>query len=357
MSTDILRRAPRSSALAALLSLALTLAAAGPAPAAAASLTGAGATFPYPLYSKWFDEYAKANPGTNINYQSIGSGGGIRQITERTVDFGASDPPMTEEQIGKAPGVLHIPTVIGAVVVVYNLAGVPAGLKLDGETVAAIFLGQITSWNDPKVAALNPGVSLPAQAITVVHRSDGSGTTNIFTDYLSHVSTAWAKAVGKSTSVNWPVGLGAKGNEGVAGQVRTLPGTIGYVELAYAMTNKMTYASVRNRAGEFVEPSVAATTTAAAGAVSKMPADLRVSIVNPPGKHAYPICGFTYLLVYREQGNRTKGEVLAKFLWWAIHDGQRMAEPLYYAPLPPPVVSLVEAKVKSLESGGSVLLK
>ncbi|MBI5838087.1 MAG: phosphate ABC transporter substrate-binding protein PstS [Candidatus Eisenbacteria bacterium] len=345
----------RSRPLAALLAAGQLLACASQVPAA--GLTGAGATFPYPLYSKWFDEYAKLNKGVNINYASIGSGGGIRQITEGTVDFGASDAFMTEEQMARAPGILHIPTVLGAVVVIYNVPGVPTGLKLDGETIAGIFLGQITSWDDPRIKAANPGVALPDLAITVVHRSDGSGTTNIFTDYLSRVSTAWAKSVGKNTAVNWPAGLGAKGNEGVAGQVLTLKGSIGYTELAYAVTNKMAFASVKNRAGEYVAPGVGATTTAAAAAAVRMPSDLRVSIVNPSGKGAYPICGFTYLLVFKDQKNRGKGETLAKFLWWAIHDGQKFAAPLLYAPLPPAVVALNEAKVRSLASGGSPLLK
>ncbi len=322
----------------------------------AGGLTGAGATFPYPIYSKWFDEYGKINKGVNINYQSIGSGGGIRQITDRTVDFGASDAFMSEEQLSKAPGIQHIPTVIGAVVVVYNLPGVGARLTLDGEAITSIFLGQITNWSDAKIASLNPGVKLPSKQITVVHRSDGSGTTNIFTDYLSHVSTQWAKSVGKNTSVNWPAGLGAKGNEGVAGQVKGLEGAIGYTELAYAVTNNLSYAAVKNRAGEAVVPTVESTTRAAAAAAKQMPADLRVSIVNPSAKGAYPIAGFTYLLVYQEQKNAAKGKILADFLWWAIHDGQKFAPALLYAPLPPQVVAKDEAKIKALTAGGKPLI-
>jgi phosphate transport system substrate-binding protein len=324
--------------------------------AAASGLTGAGATFPYPLYSKWFDEYGKTHGGININYQSIGSGGGIRQITDRTVDFGASDAIMSEEQMAKAPGIMHFPTVIGAVVLVYNLPELKSPLVLDGETIAEIFLGQVATWNDAKIAALNPGVKLPGSAITVVHRSDGSGTTNIFTDYLSHVSTGWAKSVGKNTSVNWPAGLGAKGNEGVAGQVKNLEGSIGYVELAYASTNKLAMASVKNRSGVVVAPSVASTTQAAASISKTMPADLRVSIVNPLDKNAYPIAGFTYLLVYREQKDVGKGKQLVDFIDWAMKDGQKFAAPLLYAPLPPAVVARAEARLKTVTAGGKPLL-
>ena len=321
----------------------------------AKSLTGAGATFPYPLYSKWFYEYYKLT-SVQINYQSIGSGGGIRQLIERTVDFGASDAPMTDEQLRDAPGeVLHIPTVIGAVVVAYNLPGVPTGLKLTPNAVAGIFLGQIAKWNDPEIAASNPGVGLPDSTVTVVHRSDGSGTTNIFTDYLSSVSPGWKARVGTGTSVNWPVGIGGKGNEGVTGQLTQVAGAVGYVELAYAVQNKLSYAHIRNLVGEFIEPTVDSITAAAAAVAPNMPPDLRVSIVNATGKDAYPIAGFTYILVYKEQTNPAKGRVLADFLWWAIHEGERYAEGLLYAPLPPEVVARDEAQIKTISYQGKSL--
>jgi phosphate transport system substrate-binding protein len=316
------------------------------------ALTGAGATFPYPLYSKWFDVYQQVT-GVRINYQSIGSGGGIRQILERTVDFGASDAPMTDEQLAAAPGpIIHLPTVIGAVVVTYNLPGVTGPLRLTPEAVAAIFLGEVRKWNDARIAQLNPSVTLPASDIAVVYRSDGSGTTNIFTDYLSSVSASWKERVGKGTSVSWPVGLGARGNEGVTGQVKQLPGTIGYVELAYAVQNKLPAAALQNQAGRFVEPALGSTTAAAAGAAGRMPEDLRVSIVNAPGEQSYPIAGFTYLLVYREQADQAKGKALVDFLWWALHDGQRYAPDLHYAPLPAEVVRKAEAKVKEITFQG-----
>jgi phosphate transport system substrate-binding protein len=316
--------------------------------AGAVTLTGAGATFPYPLYSKWFDVYER-QAGTRINYQSIGSGGGIQQITQRTVDFGASDAPMTDEQLRAAPGpLLHIPTVLGAVVVTYNVPGVEPGLRLTPDVLADIFLGQVTRWDDARLAQANPDLALPDTAIAVVHRSDGSGTTNIFTDYLSVVSPAWQQRVGKGTSVNWPVGLGGKGNEGVTGQVKQTPGAIGYVELAYAAQNKLPYAAIRNQAGRFVEPALASTTAAAVGAAASMPEDLRVSIVNAPGEQSYPIAGFTYLLVYQQQADAAKGKALVDFLWWAIHDGEQYAQDLLYAPLPAEVVTRAEAKVRTI---------
>ncbi len=316
--------------------------------AGAITLTGAGATFPYPLYSKWFDVYEK-QAGTRVNYQSIGSGGGIQQVTQRTVDFGASDAPMTDDQLKAAPApLLHIPTVLGAVVVTYNVPGVEQGLKLAPDVLADIFLGRLTTWNDPRLAQANPGVTLPSTPIAVVHRSDGSGTTNIFTDYLSAVSPDWQQRVGKSTSVNWPVGLGGKGNEGVTGQVKQTPGAIGYVELAYAVQNKLPYAAVRNQAGQFVEPTLESTTAAAAGAAASIPEDLRVSIVNAPGERSYPIAGFTYLLVYQQQADVAKGKALVDFLWWGIHDGEQYATDLQYAPLPAEVVQRAEAKVRSI---------
>jgi phosphate transport system substrate-binding protein len=326
-----------------------------PAKEANINLTGAGATFPYPLYSKWVAEYQKRDPRVRINYQSIGSGGGIRQITERTVDFGASDAVMSADQLAKAPGkLLHIPTTLGAVVVIHNVPGVSGALKLAPDVLAGIFLGDIKKWNDPRIATLNPGVPLPDQAITVVHRSDGSGTTNVFTDYLAKISPAWKEKVGVGTSVKFPTGLGGKGNEGVTGQVKTTPGTIGYVELAYAVQNKLPYAQIKNQAGQLVEPRIESIT--AAGAAANLPVELAVSITDAPGAKAYPISAFTYVLVYQDSGDRTKAEALAKFLWWAIHDGQTQAGPLHYAPLPPAVVAKVEAKLKTLTAGGQALL-
>src|SRR2546426_168966 len=295
-------------------------------------INGAGATFPYPIYSKWFDEYAKVDPSVRFNYQSIGSGGGQKQILAETVDFGASDGPMSDENLAKAPGkLLHIPTVGGAVVVTYNVPGNPK-LKLDGSTVADIFLGKITRWNDARIAALNPGVKLPGADLVVVHRSDGSGTSYIFTDYLSSVSKDWETRVGRNTSVKWPMGLGAKGNEGVAGQVKQLPGTIGYVELAYARQNKLPAAEIKNAAGNFVAASLDSVTEALATA--KIPEDFRFSMVNPPGEKAYPIAGTTWLLVYEQQQDALKGKKLVEFLNWALAKGEAMAASLDYAPLP-----------------------
>jgi len=323
------------------------------------TLNGAGASFPYPLYSKWFDEYKKkTNEAVTINYQSIGSGGGIKNITDKTVDFGASDAPMKDDQLQKAPGELfHIPTVMGAVVVTFNLEGVSTGLKMSPEVVAGIFLGEIKKWNDPKLASINPGVALPDKDITVVHRSDGSGTTNIFTDYLSSVSATWKDRVGKGTSVEWPAGVGAKGNEGVSGQVKQTPGGVGYVELAYAVENKLPYAFIQNKDGKFVEPTIESTTAAAAAAASSMPADMRVSIVNPPGAGSYPISGYTYLLVYKNQDDQAKGKALVDFLWWAVHDGEKFAKDLLYAPLPDNVVKLAENKIKQINYQGKQLLQ
>lgn len=295
-------------------------------------VNGAGATFPYPLYSKWFDEYAKVDPTVRFNYQSIGSGGGQKQILEQTVDFGASDSPMSDENLTKARGrILHIPTVAGAVVVTYNLPSGPK-LKLDGETVAALFMGTIRIWNDPRLAVLNPGVTLPNLDVAVVHRSDGSGTSYIFTDYLSSISKEWASKVGKNTSVKWPAGLGAKGNEGVAGQVKQLEGAIGYVELAYARQNKLPVADLKNSSGKFVTPTIQSVT--AALATAKIPKDFRFSIVNPPGPDAYPISGATWLLVYEQQKDAAKGNKLVEFLRWGLTHGQSLAPSLDYAPLP-----------------------
>jgi len=296
------------------------------------TINGAGATFPYPIYSKWFDEYAKVDPSVRFNYQSIGSGGGQKQIIAQTVDFGASDGPMSDENLAKAPGkILHIPTVAGADVVTYNLPGSPA-LKFDADAITGIFLGQIKKWNDPKIAALNAGASLPDQEIVVVHRSDGSGTTYIWTDYLSKISAEWKQKVGTNTSVNWPTGLGGKGNEGVAGQVKQTPGAIGYVELIYAIQNKMPYADVKNSAGKFVKPSVESIT--AAMATAQIPEDFRFSMTNAPGNDSYPIAGATWLLVYEQQKDAAKGKKLVEFLKWALTKGEDMAKNLDYAPLP-----------------------
>ena len=331
-----------------ILAAALALAAGTALAADALLINGAGATFPFPLYSKWFSEYNKLHPDLRFNYQSIGSGGGIQQITNRTVDFGASDAPMTEEELAKVPGIVHIPTVMGAVVVTYN-ADIK-DLKLTPETLSGIYLGKITKWNDPALAKDNPSVKLPDASITVAHRSDGSGTTNIFTDYLSKVSPEWKEKVGKGTSVKWPVGLGAKGNEGVTGLVKGTPGAIGYVELAYATQNKLPTSSLKNRDGAFVKPSLEATSEAAAGV--EMPDDFRVSITDATGKTAYPIAGFTYLLVYKDQADKAKGEALLQFLWWAIHDGQAAAAPLDYAPLPKAVVAKVAKQLQSMTVQG-----
>jgi phosphate transport system substrate-binding protein len=333
--------------------LALTaLVALGAAASAQAEIliNGAGATFPYPLYSKWFSEYAKIDPSVKFNYQSIGSGGGIKQITAQTVDFGASDKFLSDEELKAAPGkLIHIPTVMGAVVVTYNIAGVGKGLKLSSEVLAQIYEGKITSWSDPKIARDNGALKLPNKPIIVVHRSDGSGTTSIFTDYLSSVSPEWAKSVGKGASVKWPVGLGGKGNEGVAGQIKTTPYTIGYVELAYAFENKLPYAFLKNSAGNFIEPSIASTSAAAAGAAKSMPSDYRISLVNQPGKNAYPIVGFTWLLVYQDQKDKAKGKKVVEFLNWELKQGQKMAGKLLYAPLPANVAKMVEKTVKTIK--------
>ena len=310
-------------------------------------INGAGATFPYPIYSKWFDEYAKVDPSVRFNYQSIGSGGGQKQILAQTVDFGASDGPMSDDNLSKAQGkILHIPTVAGAVVLTYNLTGNPS-LKLDADTIAGIFLGQIKKWNDPKLAALNSGAKLPDQDIVVVHRSDGSGTTFIFTDYLSKVSTEWKQKAGNNTSVNWPTGIGGKGNEGVSGQVKQTPGAIGYVELIYAIQNKMPYAEVKNSSGQFVKPTIDSVT--AALATAEIPDDFRFSMTNAPGKDAYPICGATWLLVYEQQKDPAKGKKLVEFLKWAAKDGEKMAKDLDYAPLPETVQERVLKRINEIK--------
>jgi phosphate transport system substrate-binding protein len=311
------------------------------------TINGAGATFPYPIYSKWFDEYAKVDPSVRFNYQSIGSGGGQKQILAQTVDFGASDGPMSDDNLAKAPGkLLHIPTVAGADVVAYNLPGNPV-LKLDPDAIAGVFLGQIKKWDDPKIAALNPAVKLPDQDIVVVHRSDGSGTTYIWTDYLSKISSEWKQKVGTNTSVNWPTGLGGKGNEGVAGQIKQTPGALGYVELIYAVQNKMPYADMKNASGEFVKASLESIT--AAMATAQIPDDFRFSMTNAPGKDAYPIAGATWLLVYEQQKDPMKGTKLVEFLKWAMKDGEKMARDLQYAPLPEKVQERVLKRVDEIK--------
>ena len=312
------------------------------------TLNGAGATFPYPMYSKWFSDYNKLHPDVQINYQSIGSGGGIRQVLNGTVDFGASDGPMSDEQLKEAKvPILHIPTVLGAVVPAYNVPGVSGELKFTPEALAGIFLGKIEKWNDPAIAQANPGVKLPDQSIVVVHRSDGSGTTYIFTDYLSKVSKEWEATVGKGTSPKWPVGLGGKGNEGVAGQIRQLPGSIGYIELIYAAENKITYGSVKNAAGNFVKASLDSVTEAAAS-VKGMPADFRVSVTDAPGKNTYPISSFTWLLIPEQAQDPKKGKIIADFLNWMVTDGQKVTTELSYAPLPASVVEKVKAAIKKI---------
>ncbi len=318
------------------------------AAAAQSTLNGAGATFPYPIYSKWFNEYHTVHPDVSINYQSIGSGGGIRQVTAGTVDFGASDGPMTDQQLADAKRkIFHLPTVLGAVVPAYNVPGVSGEIKFSGPVLADIFLGKITNWNDKAIAKLNPGVNLPDRPIVIVHRSDGSGTTYIWVDYLSKVSPEWASGPGKATSVKWPVGLGAKGNEGVAGLIRQMQGALGYVELIYALQNNITYGSVQNAAGNFVKASLAST-TAAAASMKTMPADFRVSITNAPGKDAYPIASFTWLLVPAQWQDGNKAKTFTDFLTWMLDSGQGMVEQLDYAPLPKEVAEKERAVIKQI---------
>ena len=329
-----------------------------PVARAAETLTGAGATFPYPLYSKYFDEYRKLT-GVRVNYQSIGSGGGQRQLRERTVNFGASDAFLTDEQLREYPGrVLHIPTALGAVVVTYNLPGVTQRLNFSGELLADVFLGKVTRWDDPRLQQLNPGVRLPALPIVVVHRSDGSGTTFIWTSYLAKVSPEWKRRVGVGTSVAWPVGLGGKGNEGVAGLVRQTPGAIGYVELIYALENDLPYGAVRNKAGRFVTPSLQSVSKAAG---INIPEDTRVLLVDTEAVDGYPIAGFTWILVYQDlslsTSSRGQAQALADLLWWIVHDGQRYNEPLHYARLPQAAVKRAEALLKSLTYKGEPLLR
>ena len=315
------------------------------------NLNGAGATFPNPIYSKWFSEYHKAHSDVQINYQSIGSGGGIKQLQAKTVDFGASDGPMTDEQLSATPfKVLHIPTVLGAVVPAYNLPSVKTELKFTPEVLAGIFLGHITKWNDPNLAKTNPGVKFPDTDIIVVHRSEGSGTTYIWTDYLSKISDEWKTKAGKNASVNWPVGLGAKGNDGVTGQIKQTEGSIGYVELIYALQNKIPFGTVKNAAGQFIKASLQSVTEAAAS-IKEMPDDFRVSITNAPGKGAYPISSFTWLLVPVEWSDAGKEKVFVDFLNWMIGPGQSMTSALDYAPLPKPVVQKIKARINEIKVG------
>ncbi|HEX4336452.1 MAG TPA: phosphate ABC transporter substrate-binding protein PstS [Polyangiaceae bacterium] len=328
-------------------------AASEPAKPTTTSLNGAGATFPNALYSKWTSEYNKLHPDVQINYQPIGSGGGIAKIRDKTVDFGATDSPMSNEEAAKAPGKLvHLPMTIGAVAIAYNVPEV-ADLKLEPAALADIYLGTVTKWNDPKIAASNAGTKLPATPIVVVHRSDGSGTTAVFTGYLSKSSKDWTDKVGAGKSVKWPAGQGMPGNPGVTGRVKDSPGAIGYVDLADAVQNKLSMASLKNPAGKFVKPEIAAISAAAAGV--EMPDTLYTSIINAPGETAYPISSFTYILVYEDMPDAAKGKVLTTYLWWAVHDGQNMSEALNYAPLPSAVVGKVEARLRTLHSGATVL--
>jgi phosphate transport system substrate-binding protein len=320
------------------------------------NLTGAGATFPYPIYSKWFDMYHQKT-GTQINYQSIGSGGGIQQVKAGTVDFGASDAPLNNQRMKEMPRpVVHVPTVAGAVVLAYNLPSLKQPLKMTPEIVTGIFLGKIKMWNDKALAAANPGVALPGQPILPVHRSDGSGTTYIFVSYLAAVSQDWKELVGVNTSVSWPVGIGGKGNEGVSGLVRQTPGAIGYVELAYAKQNNFTTVHLKNRAGNFIEPSLASTTAAANGAAAALAKDVRTPIVDSPDPNAYPIAGLTFLLVYKDQRDTAKGKALTDFIQWSMTDGQEVAEGLDYARLPESVVKVNVANLMTLTAGGKPLV-
>lgn len=313
-------------------------------------INGAGATFPAPIYTKWFQDFNKSNPKVEINYQSIGSGGGIKQLTAKTVDFGASDAPMKDSEIQAAGGnVIHIPTVLGAVAVTYNVPNLKKPINLDGEAIAALFSGKIMKWNDPKIAALNAGVTLPDTSVVPVYRSDSSGTTAVFTEYLAKVSPEWKSKVGEGKSVKWPAGLGGKGNEGVTGQVKNTPGSVGYVELAFAMAEKLPTAMVKNKAGAFVAADIKSVTAAAAGASKAMPEDFRVSITDADGKDAYPIAAYTYLLVYKDMPG-AKGQEFVKFLGWAMDAGQKQAQALQYAPLPAPVIAKVKEKIKTIST-------
>jgi phosphate transport system substrate-binding protein len=339
-----------------LLNIAVAVALTAGTTSAAEELMGGGATFPYPLYSKMFSNYHKAT-GVKVNYQSIGSGGGVRQIFAQTVDFGATDGFVKDDLLGTAPGkLLHIPIVLGSVAVTYNLPGFP-GIKISSEVLAGIYLGKINKWNDPALQALNPGIKLPNQKIIVVSRSDGSGTTEIFTDYLSKVSSEWKTKVGSGKSINWPTGLAAKGNEGVSGMIKQMPGSLGYAELAYTIQNKLSVAKIQNQKGNFIAPSLLGTSLAAEGAI---PEDTRVSLTNPIADQGYPIAGFTWVLVYAEQNykgrSQAKAKALADLLWWMVHEGQQDAEPLHYAKLPSGAISKTEKILKSMTYNGKPLL-
>ncbi len=315
---------------------------------AATLINGAGATFPFPLYSKWFSEFQKVHNEVQINYQSIGSGGGIRQFTAHTIDFGATDIPMTAEQLAKSPTpIIHIPTVVGAVVLTYHLPGIPTGLKLSSEVLADLFLGKIKTWNDPRITQMNPGMTFPTDPVTIVRRSDGSGTTAIFTDYLSKVSKDWKTRVGTGTAVNWPTGLGGKGNEGVAGLIQQTPGAIGYTELVFAKINHLSIAAIKNSSDEFILPDLLSVTRAAASVTQSMPSDYRISITDPKLKGAYPISAFTYLLVHNSM-TQNKGEKIITFLHWAIAEGQEYAQKLFYAPLPSEMVKKVNRTIEMI---------
>ncbi len=324
------------------------------------TLNGAGATFPYPLISKWSSEYNRIKPNVQVNYQSVGSGAGIQQIAVRTVDFGASDAPLSQQEYANVSGILQIPESIGAVIVAYNLPGIQKGINLSADVVANIFLGKITKWNDPSIVSINPGIQFPTNDIIVAHRSDGSGTTFVFTDYLSAVSPDWKSKVGKGKSVNWPGGLGGKGNEGVSGLLSQNPYSIGYIELAYAKLNNIPYANIKNKAGNYIEPTLETIANAAASAVPTLPAGdaswSSVSIVDAPGDNSYPIGSFTYLLAYKDQTDKTKGKELAEFLWWVVHDGQKYSSDLLYVPLPDEVVSLNEKTIKLMNYIGQPLI-
>ena len=328
----------------------------GTGPGGVISLQGAGATFPNPLYQKWVSEYGKLHPNIRIDYQSIGSGGGIKQIQAQTVDFGASDAPMTDADLKAAPGeLLHIPTVLGAVVLTYNLQGGSRPLRFSSDVIADIFLGKITKWNDKRIKADNADVNLPATDITVVHRAESSGTSFVFTDYLSKISPEWKEKVGADKSPKWPVGQGGKGNEGVTGQIKQQPNTIGYVELAYAVQNKLPVALIKNASDKFVEPTIDALTAAAAASAGTTPDDLRVSITNAAGADVYPISSYTYILIYKDQKDPVKGKALVDFLWWGIHDGETFAKDLQYAPLPQDIAKRAEAKINAITAGGKPL--
>ncbi|HEU5260076.1 MAG TPA: phosphate ABC transporter substrate-binding protein PstS [Gemmatimonadales bacterium] len=340
------------------LTLAVLLALVAVPAGAQVRLNGAGATFPNIIYQNWILTYNQKFDNVEINYQSIGSGGGIRQFSDKTVDFGGTDAPMSDSAIAAIQGnVLHIPTVLGAVVPTYNLPGLSAAVKFTPDVLADIFLGKITKWNDARLASVNQGLALPNQDVIVVHRSDGSGTTYVWVDYLTKISPEWAQKVGRGTSVNWPVGLGGRGNEGVAATVRQTPGAIGYVEIGYALINKMSFGQVRNKAGNFITPALESVTAAAEGAMADMgpSTDFRVSITDPRGAQAYPVASFTWLLVRKQYPDAPKARELAKFIWWSLTEGQAQAPKLGYAPLPKAMVPWIEARLRTITAGGKAV--